>query len=144
MLRAAEVEMEDVATVAIAQFERTVGSLARGATGRGSFDEALKGVGIRPLVHIPPPPPVEGDDVPDITYNHIREPTAAPASPPPPPGGWALFSQNGCARGGARAGVARAAPGCARAAAGSPVPQCQRYGYGAAAARPGAPTRGRG
>jgi hypothetical protein len=96
-LRAAEVEMEDVATVAIAQFERTVGSLARGATGRGSFDEALKGVGIRPLVHIPPPPPVEGDDVPDITYNHIREPTAAPASPPPPPGGWALFSQNGSA-----------------------------------------------
>lgn len=98
-LRDAEVAMEDVALDAKAQFERIVGTVARAATGRGSFDEALKGVGVRPLVRIPPPPPVEGDDVPDVAYNHVREPTAAPASPPPPPGGWALAEQNGSAQG---------------------------------------------
>merc|ERR1719353_1295256 len=94
-LREAEVEMEDVALEAKAQFERIVGSVARAATGRGSFDEALKGVGVRPVVRIPPPPPIEGDDAPDVAYNHVREPTEAPASPPPPPGGWALVAQNG-------------------------------------------------
>merc|ERR1719388_427511 len=80
-----------------AQFERIVGSLARAATGKSSFDDALNGVGIRPDVYIPPPPPIEGEDAPDVAYNHVREPTAAPASPPPPPGGWALAAQNASA-----------------------------------------------
>jgi hypothetical protein len=96
-LRVAEVEMEDVAMEAKAQFERIVGSLARAATGKSSFDDALKGVGVRPDIWIPPPPPIEGDEAPDMAYNHLREPTAAPNSPPPPPGGWALAEQNGSA-----------------------------------------------